>query len=735
LNSLNLIGQAEVPELHSIATAIIDYRGYRVLAQSIIPGILNQTPESSAQYGSMDDGATIHTEPTFSEHMKVLGERLHLSQTKVLDAAGNEHVIYSGVDTKGIKGSDSRKYILESMRVTPRDSNFIGDDYALCLLRPELIEHYQQYVSRDHVEKEVGAANERKSKAGEEVKLTMEELREILKTVPKVSFNPNVFTKYRLAPGQESEEEKVKELSNFLKETQLPLAAKALTEETGWTRYGTSLVDALHSLGLNARYLGQLAQLITKYEHRHVKWTCERTATARSVKHIFNRYIRNTSDLYLAETLAELLNSLFDLQNPKAEERKDTAGKKKNRKKKKAQAVQPAKSGLIAVAKPATPSSAEIWSEVRTFTQQHFGFELPETFNTWEAVALPGLKMSFLSEICREVGIQLESKPISLSSPIDVEAVAGVTHKVKSMKFKSQESKLLQENAAQALNEQNLELGLEMLNHSVSIQAQISGFLSKDIAFCYQRMSQILFNQGDFAQALGLQHKSVIILERVLGFDHPLVAQGYGTFAFQYQALGKLERGVTHLLRAIQLFTLNSGEIAPEIVPLLFSLSVFYRELRQHAGAIDVLNRVLQLCLVLYGEQHINVAECYTVLANEYRHLGDTQRAVQLQAMALDIYKLRLPAADKKVEEAEKFLEQLRQLPPSDVSSPNKIPRSLKSDRSALLRQKLKDSKTRAKGGRLENELSRRGLAFSHEQMEELRTQQLIEEIQRKGRK
>jgi protein TIF31 len=679
----------------------------------------------------MDDGVTIQTEPNFSEHMKVLGERLHLSPSKVLDGAGTEHLLYGGVDTKGIKGSDSRKYILESMRVTPRDCNFLGDDYALCLVRPELIDHYQQVVSREYVERQVAETNERKASAGEETKLTMEELREILKTVPKAIFNPNVYTRYALAPDQEADAAKVTELCRFLKETQLPLAAKALTEEGGWTRYGTSLVDALHSFGVNARYLGEVSRLITKYEHKHMRWMCERTVLARTVKHIFNRHMRSTSDLYLAETLTELLNSLFELQTPRVEERKDTQGKRKSRKKKKPQVPQP-KSGLITVHKPAVPSSAELWAEVMSFAKQHFDLDLPQAFSVWEAVALPGLKLSFLSEVCREVGIQLENKPISLSRPIEVDSVAGVTHKVKALRFKSQESKLLQENAAQAFNEQNIELGLEMLSHSVSIQAQISGYLSKEIAFCYQRMSQIMFSQGDFAQGLGLQHKSIIILERVLGLDHPLVAQSYGTFAFQYQALGKLQRGVTHLLRSIQLYTLNSGEVAVEIVPLLFSLSVFYRELRQHVGAINVLNRVLQLCVVIYGEQHINVAECYSVLANEYRHLGDSHRAVQLQSIALETYKASLAPGDKKLEEAATFLEQLKQLPSAEVISPDKVTRSLKSDRNALLRQKLKDSKSRGKGGRLENEMGRRGMGYSQEQIEEIRTQQLIEEIQRR---
>lgn len=46
----------EIEGLHFLATAIINYKGHRVLAQSIIPGILNNTELASlAEYGTVDE--------------------------------------------------------------------------------------------------------------------------------------------------------------------------------------------------------------------------------------------------------------------------------------------------------------------------------------------------------------------------------------------------------------------------------------------------------------------------------------------------------------------------------------------------------------------------------------------------------------------------------------------------------------------------------------------------------
>ncbi|GJS59952.1 clustered mitochondria protein [Tanacetum coccineum] len=46
---------------------------------------------------------------------------------------------------KGIVGSDDRHYLLDLMRVTPRDANYTRANYKFCILRPELITAFYQF--------------------------------------------------------------------------------------------------------------------------------------------------------------------------------------------------------------------------------------------------------------------------------------------------------------------------------------------------------------------------------------------------------------------------------------------------------------------------------------------------------------------------------------------------------------------------------------------------------------
>lgn len=53
----------DVPGLYTLGTVVVDYRGYRVTAQSIIPGILEREQEQSVVYGSIDFGKTVVSNP------------------------------------------------------------------------------------------------------------------------------------------------------------------------------------------------------------------------------------------------------------------------------------------------------------------------------------------------------------------------------------------------------------------------------------------------------------------------------------------------------------------------------------------------------------------------------------------------------------------------------------------------------------------------------------------------
>lgn len=51
----------EIKDLHVLHMVLIEYRGYRIIAQCIIPGILSADQLQCSQYGSIDDGKNIST--------------------------------------------------------------------------------------------------------------------------------------------------------------------------------------------------------------------------------------------------------------------------------------------------------------------------------------------------------------------------------------------------------------------------------------------------------------------------------------------------------------------------------------------------------------------------------------------------------------------------------------------------------------------------------------------------
>lgn len=64
--------------LYVLGTVVVDYRGYRVTAQSIIPGILERDQEQSVVYGSVDFGKTVVSSEKYQELLEKTAQQLKI---------------------------------------------------------------------------------------------------------------------------------------------------------------------------------------------------------------------------------------------------------------------------------------------------------------------------------------------------------------------------------------------------------------------------------------------------------------------------------------------------------------------------------------------------------------------------------------------------------------------------------------------------------------------------------
>ncbi|ELK27004.1 Protein KIAA0664 [Myotis davidii] len=163
LNGVRTYNAVDVEGLYTLGTVVVDYRGYRVTAQSIIPGILERDQEQSVIYGSIDFGKTVVSHPRYLELLERTSRPLKILRHRVLNDRDEEVELCSSVECKGIIGNDGRHYILDLLRTFPPDLNFLpvpGERlpeectragfprthrHKLCCLRQELVDAFVEH--------------------------------------------------------------------------------------------------------------------------------------------------------------------------------------------------------------------------------------------------------------------------------------------------------------------------------------------------------------------------------------------------------------------------------------------------------------------------------------------------------------------------------------------------------------------------------------------------------------
>ena len=372
VGGVKAINQLDISGLATPGTITVDYLGKRLVAQSIVPGIFKQREpeEHQVDYGGVE-GRDVVAEneafvPTFSQVSKALKVKKH----PVWDKEGKKHVLEGSVETKGLLGTDGRKYILDLYRLTPLDVTWLeehcrdGDEstaessspiypHRMTTLRPELVEAYWRFKMGEYVQEEVkrrkasakvdgtaaitdrtgesqvngmeknnGEDQTETDKSSEPKDRTVEQSPEedrVDISAFSLTLNPDVFCGQVPQTDEEKEawandERDVRDVCTHLYEKVIPEMIKDLKEgEVGFPMDGQSLSRLMHRRGVNLRYFGKIA-ILTENEDtrlRALKALTVQEMVARVFKHVAHRYLKHLPMAFATNCLCHLLNCLL----------------------------------------------------------------------------------------------------------------------------------------------------------------------------------------------------------------------------------------------------------------------------------------------------------------------------------------------------------------------------------------------------------------------------------------
>ncbi|WPG98292.1 Clustered mitochondria [Acrodontium crateriforme] len=738
VQGVKAVNQLDINGLFTPGTVVVDYLGKRIVGQSIVPGIFKQREpgEHQIDYGGVEGKDVIATHKSFVQPFSDLSKAMRVKKHAVWDKESKKHDLEASVETKGLIGTDGRKYVLDLYRITPLDISWLEQHRAsdqtdekryphrMTVLRPELVDSYRIVKLREYISKEMEA--KRAAREAEKAKLEAEGTNEEAATEeqPKqqetvdvsgftFTLNPDVFSGQQPQSEEdklewEKDEADVRTVCKYLTGEVLPRLVHDMQEgDVGFPMDGQSLVREMHKRGVNIRYLGEVARLCSEKEDKRLqalKQLVHQEMVSRAFKHFYNAQIKQLPPCFSQSCVSHLLNCLIGTQfnsNPRPEVDEE---------------LKALYSDVDYSYEKVTPESlkAEIISQIFVRYRYDFSGDLIET----------GRHLQMLREVCLKVGFQLEAKEYQFTKALGEKASSeslaipqtnGTTQASEGGKKKKKKNaahspvrpavvvpagppttfraddivnivpivkdacprSVLAEEALDAgrmsIQQDQKELGQELLLESLSLHEQIYGILHPEVARVYYALSTLYYNLDEKNAAVELAKKAVIVSERTLGVDHADTVLAYLNLSLFEHATGNTRNALAYVRHALDLWKIVYGVRHPDSITTINNAAVMLQTLKQFHESRLWFEASLEICEEVSGKQSINTATLLFQLAQALALDNDSKGGVAKMRESYSIFKAELGPENQNTKEAENWLESLTLSAVSQAKQANMI--------------------------------------------------------------
>ncbi|KAI5460069.1 clustered mitochondria-domain-containing protein [Mariannaea sp. PMI_226] len=641
---VKLVNQLDIEGLFTPATAVVDYMGKRIVGQSIVPGIFKQREpgENQIDYGAVDGKDVVAADERFAGGFAQLSSALKVKKHPVWDKEGKRFDLEASVETKGLMGTDGRKYILDLYRITPLDITWLeeGEEYPhrMTVLRPELVDTVYRHELRTYaldaakkVEEKQKAVEEKQQKkkseedsdessdedsdeSSEEDSDEESDEDEESKTEKKVkkketqpaqpdlsafswSLNPDAFSGQVPQTDAEkaefaADEKAVRDAGAFLREKVIPGLLHDLSEsDISFPMDGQSLSRLLHKRGINMRYLGKVAELSTDNKLKCLQDLCIQDMVARSFKHIAGSFLRQVPIPAIPACTSHLLNCLLgEGYNPKP-----------------VAEIDPSLRTLYTDAdwsfEELTP--ATLRASIEEQVLKRFRYKLDQDWAS--KIRLPQL----LREVSLKMGIQILARDYAFTADPSAPAPAPVA---------TQPAQSSTNGQANGESKKKKKKGRESPPPAVAAPVNVHTFSPDDIvdlvptikdsaprsALAEEALEAGRISLSSDQKKLGqeLLLESLSLHEQIYGILHPEVARVYNTLSMLYYHLDDKEAAVDLARKAIIVAERTVGVDSSETLLNYLNLSLFLHQLGDSKSALVYSKHALKMWKVIYGPGH-----------------------------------------------------------------------------------------------------------------------------------
>lgn len=145
----------------------------------------------------------------------------------------------------------------------------------------------------------------------------------------------------------------------------------------------------------------------------------------------------------------------------------------------------------------------------------------------------------------------------------------------------------------------------------------------------YARLAESYYEQGEYAEALGLYEKILAVRETELGENDPELIFDLNNVVRVLCVQNRPEVAETYCRRIITLLEMTQPDDVHKLGDTLNMLAQIYFQQDKFEQCLPVLDRSVRLKQQVLGEDHIDMADCYRDYSRLLRKLNRKEEAEQ----------------------------------------------------------------------------------------------------------
>ncbi|EGT33487.1 CBN-CLU-1 protein [Caenorhabditis brenneri] len=716
LQGVRAFATLEDPKLNTLGMAIFDYRGYRVTAQSIIPGILEREQEQSVVYGSIDFGKTVVSDEKYHDLLEEAAQQLKMLPHTVIsekDGVEQEFKLYTSYEAKGIVGNDGRKYVLDLLRSMPPDVHYLEDaevseaakelgyprqfPHKLSALRRELVDSFCEsrlvtfiQLTAKKIRDLIAVAKEKNdeelikqaAEAESELslvfmaisedkeietknKIVQDAIKEACAVVHSISddrylvkFNPDCFSaNVKHAPSENLERQRrvVVDAAEYLLTTQIPDLVQSFKDCTLQPIDGENLADVMHAKGINIRYLGEIGKRLQD-TNSFARPLVLSDIVARSAKHVIRKINVQTSADQLSSSTSHILNCLFSVVSEPSPVG-TTATKKANKKNGKKKTA-----GIWSAL-----TTASLWKSICEESAYYYGFSI-ESESLDKFIETHDIqKTAIFRRICKVMGVQLVAKDYQLdtagkkSATFTEDDIINFFPIIKHHQPFTADAKKMFIRGQHAMSVGASREAYECIGEAINLMTAVYGVMHPDMPQCLRALARLSHVLGETADALNHQHKATVMSERLIGLDSGNTIVEYINLAhFAFGAL-LIPGSLRPLYRARYLMNLVFGEKHPVMAQIDANIGTILFTIQEFDTALKYLQSADAISKSIGEPKKLKTGLISNLIARTHAARGDFRAALSAEKETFAIYSEVFGPNHQRVKESGEYLSVLTQ--------------------------------------------------------------------------